>query len=351
MRLLLLIVLLPMLSVSVVYFLPRTYTSTARLLAVTRYQIISLTGVESNLQDTEAGTQATALNEFLQTQEFDLHVASETSLASTLDPAIQADPQARDQALFDDISKHAVATALGTNTFSVVYTNKNAQLAQAVVAAIIDQYGAWSVNVSVTEGNKLLASYTASLNTAKTDFQSASNNLNAYLNAHSELRNNQSAQNADLQYLQLYNAYSQAETEVNSWQGKINALNAVMKPLTDSGASAFFQVLDPPPVPERADSRTKNFLLGGALGLVLALLIGTVAIVVTLRRDRSIYVPVDLAKLTEMPVVMQIPHLSRREVRATLAPATAPTTATSKIVSAKNVNGHLNGNNRPARGS
>ncbi len=69
---LLALLLLPILvSGVVVFFLPRTYQATARLWALHRYAVVSATGIESDLQSTEAMTQATALNEFLQTKSFD----------------------------------------------------------------------------------------------------------------------------------------------------------------------------------------------------------------------------------------------------------------------------------------
>src|SRR5258708_15324201 len=82
--LLLLIVLLPSVSIAVVYFLPRTYQTTASLWALRRYDIIGATGPETNVYATPADTQATALTEFLQTRTTALTIAKTTNLASTL---------------------------------------------------------------------------------------------------------------------------------------------------------------------------------------------------------------------------------------------------------------------------
>ncbi len=317
-RLLSLIVVLPLLSVAVVFFLPRSYHATGTLLAVARYQIIGATGAEANLQDTPAGTQATALNELLQTQEFDLAVAKETSLASTLPASTRSDPQATDQAFFDDISKNAVATALGYNTFSVVYTNKSAQLSKDIVDAVIDQFGTQGVQFSVLAAQNLIVSDNATLKTYTTQLQAARTTEDQYVSAHPNLASNPTLLQNDSTYQQYDATRQQWQTSFNALNGQIQSLQQEIDQLTSGGAKALYQVLDPPQVPDKADSRTKEFLLGGVLGLVLALLIGTLSIVFSLRRDHAIYIPADLAKVTDLPVIMQVPQLARREARVSL---------------------------------
>ena len=107
---LLALLLLPILvSGVVVFFLPRTYQATARLWALHRYAVISATGIESDMQSTEAMTQATALNEFLQTKSFDLAVAKDTDLAKHMGIP-QSDTQDLQDALYAEISTHVVVT-------------------------------------------------------------------------------------------------------------------------------------------------------------------------------------------------------------------------------------------------
>src|SRR5260370_442274 len=103
MRLLFLLLLLPGLSVALVYFLPRSYQASTSLWALRRYIIIGATGPEPDLQATPAETQATALNELLQSRSFALTVANATSLASTLSASVRQDAQQRDDALYQDI--------------------------------------------------------------------------------------------------------------------------------------------------------------------------------------------------------------------------------------------------------
>jgi hypothetical protein len=332
-RLLSLIVLLPLLSVAVVFFLPRTYHATGTLLAVARYQVSGATGAESNLQDSPAGTQASAMNELLQTQEFDLAVAKETGLAATLPASERSDPQTTNQAIFDDISKHAIATPVAYSTYSVVYTNKSAQVSRDVVAAIIDQFGTQGVAFSVLAANNLIASDTATLKSYTTNLQAARTAEAQYVSSHPRLQNNPVLLQNDAQYLQDDAARQQWQTAVDTLNGQVQALQQEIDQLSAGGAAALYLVLDKPQVPDKPDSRTKDFVLGGVLGLVLALLIGTLAIVFSLRRDHSIYRPADLAKVTDLPVIMQVPHLTRREIRtSSLLPGAHNAASTSKRV-------------------
>ena len=92
------IALFPVVGLAVMYVMPRSYEAYASLWAFRRFEIITTTGPESDLQSTPAETQATALTELLQVHAFALSVANSTSLPSTLAPDVRNDPQARDAA-------------------------------------------------------------------------------------------------------------------------------------------------------------------------------------------------------------------------------------------------------------
>ena len=82
---LLLLIVLPPIGVAVVYvIIPRTYPATASLWAFHRYEVIGLTGPETDQNSTPAVTQASALTELLQSHVFALSVANATDLPSTL---------------------------------------------------------------------------------------------------------------------------------------------------------------------------------------------------------------------------------------------------------------------------
>src|SRR6266852_3908408 len=140
-RLLILFMLPPLMCVGVVYFaVPHTYKSTASLWALHGFEIIGLTVTNSNPPPIPADSQANALSELLQTRVFALRVAREANLASTLDQSVQSDSQRRDNAMFQDISQHVTVQAQGNNLFLIAYANRNPQVAQHVVAAIIRNY-------------------------------------------------------------------------------------------------------------------------------------------------------------------------------------------------------------------
>src|SRR5690242_20252393 len=139
MRLAALLLLPVLVSGVVVFFLPRSYQATARLLAERRYTVIGATGPESDLQSTPAMTQATALTEFLQTVDFDLAVAKDTGLAKQMNVP-PSDTQRLNDALYAEISTHVSVIASGSNLFVVSYTNKNPVVAMQVVKSVVNHY-------------------------------------------------------------------------------------------------------------------------------------------------------------------------------------------------------------------
>src|SRR5215472_11846218 len=100
---LLTLLVLPLLvSLAIAYKLPRQYQASAGLWALRRYEIIGATGPESDLTNTPATTQATTLQELLQSRSFALAVAYATDLPRHIS-ASSSDPQALQDALYTNI--------------------------------------------------------------------------------------------------------------------------------------------------------------------------------------------------------------------------------------------------------
>lgn len=307
-RLLFLILLLPALSVVVVYFfLPRSYQATASLWALRRYVVIGATGPETDLQSTPAQTQATALTELLQSRTFALTVAHETELASTLSASVRADPQALDDALYQEISTKVLATPSGYNLFVITYTNHNVKVAQEVIQATIHNYDLQSQAFTAAEAQQLLDSYQTQLTQAKQQQSAAAQDEAQYIRNNPQLT--QQELQTDPQYQLLHAETQQAELNVQNIQTEIDTLNQEIAQ-QGTGSDNLFKVLDSPANGVRAVSRTKTYLIGGGVGLGVALLACALYIVISVRRNRVVYTPLDLEKVTLFPVVMELPQLS-----------------------------------------
>jgi uncharacterized protein involved in exopolysaccharide biosynthesis len=314
-QLLLLVVALPIIGVAIAYFMiPRTYQTTVTLWALHRVEIIGATGPESNLQATPADTQATALTELLQSRAFALTVAQQSNLAPTLnlDPGVLADPQRLNDALFAEISRHVLVTSQGYNLYTISYANRNSHVAQQVVASVISNFGLESQKFSLAEARHLLDNYNTQLAKAQQDVQAAVAAESKYLLAHPNLIKVDLA--TDPQYTQLHSQTLQAQTTEQNVQTTIATINQEMA-AQGSGSDSIFQVLDPPVANYVPDSRTKNYLVAGGLGLALALLACALYIVILVRRNRTVDTAFELQKASTFPVIMQLP---------TLAPETVP---------------------------
>lgn len=314
-QLLLLIIVLPVLGVAIAYFvIPHTYQTTATLWALRRYEIIGATGPESDLQATPADTQATALAELLQSQAFVLTVAKESNVVSTLhlDSSVLSDPQRLDNALYAEISKHVLAVSLGYNLFTISYANHIPAIAQQVVEAVISNYGKQSQAFSIAEAQQLLGNYNTQLAKAQQDANAAVAAESKYLQQHPNVTKADLA--TDPQYVQLDTQKQQAQATLQNIQTNISTVNQEIA-AQGSSSDSLFQVLDPPIANNVPTSRTKDFLLAGVAGLVVALLACTLYIVILVRRNRTVYTAFELQKASTFPIIMQLP---------TLAPETLP---------------------------
>lgn len=314
-QLLMLIVFLPLVSVTVVYFLPRSYQVTASLWALQRYSIIGASGPETDLTSTPAQTQATTLSELLLTRDFALAVAKATSLASTFDASVRSDPQELDDEMFAEISQHVQVQAQGYNLFTISYTNRDSHVAQQVVAATIQTYGLQSQGLSTYEGETLLQSYQAELASAKQAADAASLAEAEYLAVDPTLASDilrsgaQYGELEDPQYALLHTQTLQSQATVNTIEANLDSLNQQITS-QKNGSNSLFKIIDPPQIPIRPVGRVKLFLEAGATGLGLALAACALYIIMALRQNRAIYTMDDLERVTSYPVVMQLPSVT-----------------------------------------
>lgn len=313
-RILLLIVLLPLVSLAIAYVLPRSYQATTSLWALRRYQVIGATGPESDLLATPAETQTTALTELLQTRAFALSITNTTNLASTLDPSVQADIGLRDDTLFDIIAHQVQVKADGYNLFVITYTNDNSQVAQQVITSVIRAYASQSIAFSTAEGQRLLENYQTQLTTAQHEADAAVRAEAQFLHSHPKLGQNNLSN--DPEYAQLHAQTQQAQGKLSTIQNQIATLNGEIN-TQGLSADSFFRVLDNPVV--RPVLRVKLFLTAAGIGLAAAILACALYIVIVVRRDRTLYTARDLQKVTTSSLVIQLPRLTSTAVSLLLS--------------------------------
>ncbi len=308
-QLLILIVLLPVIGVGAAYLLvPRTYSSSASLWALHRYEVIGATGPESDLTSTPAQTQATALQDLLQTRSFALDVLRGIDIEPTLhlSQSVLNDPQQLEDALFSEISKNVTVVAQGYNLFSLNYHNRDPRIAQQVVLAVIRNYGLQSLSLSVAEGKDILTTYQTELQNAQQQESAAVAAEAQYVSAHPDL--SPTKLSSDPQYQSLDAQRIQAQQNVQTVQTNINTIQQTIGS-QGSNSNALYQVIDSPQVATQADSRSKGELTGGGIGLGLALLADMIYLIIVVRRDRAVYSANDLLGVVDIPVVMQLPKL------------------------------------------
>lgn len=308
-KILIIVILIPLLSLAVAYFMvPRTYQAQVSLWALHRYAVIGATGSESNLLDTPANTQATALQELLQTRSFALKVAHSVNLAPTLhlSASVLANSTQLDDALFAELSRNVIVTAGGYNLYVVSYANRDPQIALQIVGQVINQFSIQSYQFAVDEAQTLVSSYQDLLQKAQDSEKQAEQAEAHYLTTHPGL-NAQNEAN-DPQYQSLHAATQQAQANVQSIQGKIGDIQQQIT-AQGPGANNLFTQVDAPHTLFQPVSRTKTFLTVGIVALVIALVACIIYLLIVLRNDHSFHTPLELQKVSDLPVLMQLPRL------------------------------------------
>jgi len=312
---------LPLISIAVVLFLPRSYETTASLWALRRYEIIGATGPESNLYATPAETQTTAFTELLHTRVVAITIARSANLAPTLSlsESVLSNPALLDDALFSEISQHVLVQAQGYNLFVVSYTNRNPVIAKQIVAAAIKSYSQKSSELVVAEGQQLVQSYQLQLEKAQRDLNEASTAETRYLRAHPNV--SQDALRVNPDYAALSDPqYAELHTQSKHYQSIVDTIRAnianLQQQISQQGlnSESLFKVVDPPIAANQPVSRSKLLMTAVGAALALALLACAMYIIILMRRDRAVYSVHDLQKVISLPVVMQLPYFSSEAV-------------------------------------
>ena len=298
-------------SLAVAFLLPRTYAATASLWALRNYIATDVQN-GSGVTQTPAQTQADALSDLLQTRTFDLAVASDANLASTLDASTRNDASARDAALVRILSSNVKVDAAGDNLLTVTYQDASRTLATNVVTAVVKEYGTQIVNLTALDAQAFLNAYQAQIADAQANVQAAQSAEQAYVQTHSNLTG--AALELDPQYLALEAQTAQAEAILNTMQS-VESQNTIAAQsqnfaVQSQAANALFTVLDQPAAPTTPVSRAKDLVVAAAIGLVVAFFAASVYLLLLLRRSQAIYTADDLRSVLNLPILAQAPALS-----------------------------------------
>jgi uncharacterized protein involved in exopolysaccharide biosynthesis len=119
----------------------------------------------------------------------------------------------------------------------------------------------------------------------------------------------------DPEYQSLHAATQQAQANVQNVQDEIASIQQQIT-AQGSGSSSLFKTIDAPHTLNQPVSRVKTYLIVGGIALAVALLACVLYLLTIVRRDHSIYTPLELQKVTDLPVLLQLPHLEHALVPA-----------------------------------
>ncbi len=317
---LLLLLLLPLLSLTVGLLLPRSYQSTASLLAVRRYNIVDGTWAAKwydmlgLTNSSPAVAESGMLTELLSSRAFAVQVGDATDLALQLPSDVRSDPTKHDDALFAEISKKIKVAFVGNNLVTISYVNQDPRIAQQVVAATVRSFITASQQLALSAAQQLLDSYQAQVAGFKSSADQANAQLAVYLAQHPDVRASKDKQATDPTYLELSSQALDAAKSLVDMEGQIGLLQLQINTI-GSQPDDFFTVQDAATLPTQPQSRLVTLLLATATGQAIALIICTLYVAILMRRDRVAYSAADLRSTLSIPVLLQIPQIPRVSVK------------------------------------
>ena len=271
----------------------------------------STISTDNRLGDTPAPSQATLLQNFIDTHSFAHAVLAQTPLAGELDGG------ARENAAISAF-QHAVTVTPNGNSFVAIAVKEDSpDLAYAVAQAVIAQFAQQIQQETTTEAQSSVELAQAAYNKANAQFTTSLNALATYLAQHPEIAAAASSTSgapvsqSDPAYAQLLaqadsdrQAYDAAKQKYDDAKQQAQAGNTAL-PFT-------FTIVDQPEKPTVPITQKKTALLKlPAIGLAAALALSTLVGIYLVLADRRIFGPDDLAAL-DVTVLGALPDLGSR---------------------------------------
>jgi uncharacterized protein involved in exopolysaccharide biosynthesis len=316
-------VLLLLLAATVVgtYYLARTqYEATARIW-VDKPALDNVLDPNSpaTYLASPAQQQADKISQLLQTDSFMESVLKNTSASDQL-----AGGAVQDRAIKDARGKLAVTT-IGSNTVKITYAGSDPVFCQQIVQSTIDQFRAWDLTARVDQNAIERQFYQKQLQIYQDQVDAAAKRVNDFQTAH-PYPDPSSPQYLELQGLQR--DLDSARALLNATNTKIEQANAADS-LSDTSRQYEFQVLDAPTVPNRPAATVTRLAEYLGLGIIASLSLVFIAVAFATWQDTTIRNGDDLRRLTSVPLLDAVPHLSsvqsggggrRQRERATRTP-------------------------------
>lgn len=285
------------------YYLTRSqYEATARIW-VDRPALDNV--LDPNAQATylvsPAQQQADKLTQLLQTDSFVVEILKNTSASGRL----RGDPD-RDRAIIRDTRGKLDVTPIGPNTIKITYAGSDPILCQQVVQSTIDQFRARDLTARVEQSAIERQFYQKQLQIYEDQLAAAAKRVEDFQSAH-PFPDPSSPQYLELQGLQR--ELESARSLLNTTRAKVEQANAA-DTLSDTSRQVEFQVLDTPTVPNRPAATLVRLAGYLAIGLLASFAFVLCAVAIATWQDTTLHTGDDLQRLTRVPLLDTIPHLS-----------------------------------------
>ncbi len=251
-----------------------------------------------------AAQQSGKLYQLVQTDSFITAIIKRTSLAGQLTGVPD-----HDRALFAAVRTNLAIGVLGGNTITIVFSGPDPALCQQIVQGTIDQFRAWSLEVSGEQTAVERQYHQTQLKIYEDQMNAAAKRLEEHQQkfprpeagspeAYDQVRLQREGDSAR-------EVYAAAKTKIDQ--------ASLVDTLAEKNRQAEFQVLDKPNVPQLPAPALKKLIkylvlgFGASFGMVFA------AIILATWHDTAVRTSDDLKRLTGAPVLEVLPGLRLRK--------------------------------------
>ncbi len=281
---------------------PRMYESTGRVWVDAASQ-----GDHQNSHLTPAETAGQTLTEFLHTRAFCLKVAQRRAGSRA-----GATPIDEDRA-FETLGAGTVIGAAGTNVVTIAYRDESPQTAGATARGLIDVYREEVLNEQTQRARTSVTFYEELVRSARADLARADGRISDYLGVSQVLGAPATTPGSDpgapdVNLMVLQRDDDALHKRMDDLTQKLNTARLDLT-VAQQASPQGLRVVDAPPVPRKALSRTKPLLMAGAGGVAAGGAISLMVLVLLVAVDGSLLHADEVEGALGLRLVGVVPHI------------------------------------------
>lgn len=295
------------------------YVSRGTLYVQKASLLSSLTKIQEDGFSWRSPTQIAVneLYELLQTNAFIRSAIKKTDLESSM-----AEGPDAVTAVMDLFRESVQVQMVGDNLIEFSARHEDPKLSQQLAASTIDAYTQWKLNGDQQESAVAQSFFAQVIPPYQAELQRARDELQTFLEDHPQPLRGERPPEEQVQIAQLQSAIDLASTRLASALEKEESARLAQSQ-AESNVRQNYLVIDAPAEPIRPERGLKSVALSAAIFVVLGVILSCASIIGGALLDRSVRFALDVRNSLDLPVLAQVPDITRLAVTPAAEPARA----------------------------